>query len=216
MHEPRAWRLQSRIAGSGALGDIGAHIVDLAQFLIGEIETVSAVSTTFVRRRRAADAGFASAGDRNRMVRVDVDDSVSVIGTFRNGAVLNLEATRFAPGRKNQLCFEINGSSGSLVFDLERMNRLQFYSTGDAENVCGFRDIIVTEASHPYLKNWWPPGHLIGYEHSFIHTIADFVEAVVRKQRIRPDFADGLQTQRILDAVQRSAEKAHAVRIQTQ
>jgi len=190
---PLVWRLQSKVAGSGALGDIGAHIIDLARFLVGEIAGVSAVSETFVKKRLT----------KNRQVaRVDVDDAVSVIGTFRNGAILNLEATRFARGRKNRLTFEINGSRGSLVFDLEDMNRLRFYDATDSEHTRGFREIIVTESNHPYVGNWWPPGHIIGYEHSFVHTIADFVKAVVARKRVQPDFADGLRTQCVLDVIQ--------------
>jgi predicted dehydrogenase len=192
---PLVWRLQSKIAGSGALGDIGAHIIDLARFLVGEIAGISAVSETFVKRRLTKNRRFA---------RVDVDDAVSVIGKFRNGAMLNLEATRFARGRKNQLTFEINGSHGSLAFDLEEMNRLRFYDATDPEPTRGFRDIIVTESNHPYVGNWWLPGHLIGYEHSFVHTVADFVKAVIARKKIEPDFADGLKTQRVLDVIQRA------------
>jgi predicted dehydrogenase len=192
---PLVWRLQSKVAGSGALGDIGAHIVDLARYLVGEISGIAAVSETFVKRRLTKD---------RQLARVDVDDAVSVVGKFRNGAILNLEATRFARGRKNQLTFEINGSGGSLAFDLEKMNRLRFYRATDSENTRGFRDIIVTESKHPYVGNWWPPGHIIGYEHSFVHTIADFVKAVATRKRIQPDFADGLKTQRVLDVIQRA------------
>ncbi len=197
---PVVWRLQSRVAGSGALGDLGAHIVDLARFIVGEITEVSAVTDTFVKRRRGA--------------RVDVDDAASVIGRFSNGAMLNLEATRFAHGRKNQLSFEINGSRGSLVFDLEKMNRLRFYSADDPQRTRGFREIIATEASHPYIARWWPPGHLLGYEHTFVHTVADFVSAIVARKRIRPDFADGLRNQRVLDAIQRSAKTERWIQVQ--
>jgi len=193
---PMVWRLRSKVAGSGALGDIGAHIIDLARLLVGEIAAVSAVSETFVKRRLTKGRSYA---------KVDVDDAVSVVGKFKNGAMLNLEATRFAPGRKNQLNFEINGSRGSLAFDLEKMNRLRFYDARDPAHARGFRDIIVTEPNHPYIKNWWPTGHVIGYEHSFIHTIADFVNAIVARRPIQPDFADGLKTQRILDLIQRAA-----------
>jgi predicted dehydrogenase len=192
---PVVWRLQSKVAGSGALGDIGAHIIDLARFLAGEIAGISAVSETFVKTRLTKNRQFA---------RVDVDDAVSVIGKFRNGAILSLEATRFARGRKNQLTLEINGSRGSLAFDLEEMNRLRFYDATDPERTHGFRDIIVTESNHPYVGNWWPPGHLIGYEHSFVHTVADFVKAIITRRKIEPDFDDGLKTQRVLDAIQRA------------
>src|SRR5205807_223147 len=150
---PLVWRLQSKVAGSGALGDIGVHVIDLARFLVGEIAGASAVTETFVKRRLTKNRRFA---------RVDVDDAVSVIGKFRNGAMLNLEATRFARGRKNQLTFEVNGSGGSLAFDLERMNRLCFYNASDSEHARGFREIIVTESNHPYVGSWWPAGHLLG------------------------------------------------------
>lgn len=195
---PVTWRLKSKVAGSGALGDIGAHAVDMARFLVGEIAGVSAVSETFVKRRPTRQRQFA---------RVDVDDAISVVGRFKNGAILNLEATRFARGRKNQLTFEINGSGGSLAFDLENMNRLRFYNADDSARARGFRDILVTEPSHPYLNNWWPPGHIIGYEHSFVHTIADFVTAVVTRKKVQPDFDDGLKTQRILDLIQGGARE---------
>ena len=193
---PMIWRLQSKVAGSGALGDIGAHIIDLARFLVGEIASVSAVNETFVKKRLTKNRNYA---------KVDVDDAVSVVGKFKNGAMLNLEATRFARGRKNHLSFEINGSRGSLTFDLEKMNRLRFYDAKDPEHARGFRDIIVTEPSHPFIENWWPAGHIIGYEHSFVHTIADFVNAIVARRQTQPDFADGLKTQRILDLIQRAA-----------
>ena len=142
-----------------------------------------------------------------------VDDAVSVIGRFRNGALATLEATRLAPGRKNALTIEINGSEGSLVFDLEQMNRLGFYSTHDSEEQRGFREIIVTEPSHPYFGHWWPPGHLIGYEHSFVHTMADFVKAVVKGKSAPPTFADGLANQRVLAAIDQSARDKAWVRI---
>ncbi|PYK59970.1 MAG: dehydrogenase [Verrucomicrobia bacterium] len=190
---PLVWRLQSKVAGSGALGDIGAHIIDLARFLVGELAGVSAVSETFVKKRLTKN---------RQLARVDVDDAVSVIGKFRNGAILNLEATRFARGRKNQLTFEINANRGSLAFNLEEINRLHFYNANDPKHTRGFREIIVTESNHPYVGNWWPPGHIIGYEHSFVHTIADFVKAVTTHKRIQPDFADGLKTQRVLDVIQ--------------
>ncbi len=203
---PLVWRLQSKTAGSGALGDLGAHIIDLARYLVGEIANMSAVSQTFITKRRRTKG-------RQGKAKVDVDDAISVIGKFRNGAMLNLEATRFACGRKNQLSFEINGSRGSLTFDLEKINRLRFHDATDPQNARGFRDIIVTEPSHPYAGNWWPPGHLLGYEHSFVHTIADFVTAVVERKRIRPDFADGLETQRLIDAIARSAKTRRVVNL---
>src|SRR5207247_11418389 len=121
-----------------------------------------------------------------------------------HAALPTLEAARLARGRKSQLTCQLAGSRGSLVLDLEDMNRLCFYDATDSEHTRGFRDIVVTESSHPYVGNWWPPGHIIGYEHSFVHTIADFVKAVVARQRVQPDSADGLRTQRVLAVIQRA------------
>jgi predicted dehydrogenase len=203
---PLVWRLQSQIAGSGAHGDINAHIIDLGRYLVGEFAEVSGVMETFVRQRPLR-AGSRKAG------RVTVDDAVSMIGRFRNGAIANLEATRFAPGRKNSITLEINGSGGSLAFDFEEMNRLRFYSSADRGDRRGFRDILVTEPTHPFMENWWPPGHLIGYEHTFVHTIADFVRAVIAGKSVQPTFEDGLRNQQVLDAVSRSAKERRVVRV---
>jgi predicted dehydrogenase len=196
---PLVWRLQSKTAGSGALGDIFSHIIDLARYLVGEFREVCAATETFVRQR-PLEAGSRKKG------RVTVDDAVTMIGRFRSGGLASLEATRFAPGRKNSIMLEINGSAGSLFFDLEEMNRLKFFSRHDPKGRQGFRDILVTEPWHPYIAHWWPPGHMIGYEHTFTHTIADFVNAVVKGKSIQPTFEDGLQNQRLLEAVARSAK----------
>jgi predicted dehydrogenase len=214
---PLVWRLQSKVAGSGALGDIFSHIVDLARYLVAEFKEVCATMETFVKKRplvgRDRSPRFRlgerySSERRNpsqpEAGRVTVDDAVTMIGRFKNDALASLEATRFAPGRKNQLVFEINGSTGSLVFDLEEMNRLKFFSRPDPQDRQGFRDILVTEPSHPYIDSWWPPGHIIGWEHSFVHTVADFVKAVVGGDNVQPTFEDGLQNQRVLEAITRS------------
>ena len=203
---PLVWRLQSKIAGSGAHGDINAHIIDLGRYLIGEFREVSAVMETFVKERPLTP------GSRKKG-RVTVDDAVSVVGRFRNGAIANLEATRFAPGRKNSITVEINGSGGSLAFDFEEMNRLRFYNSGDPEERRGFRDILVTEAAHPLMKSWWPPGHLIGYEHTFVHTIADFVRAVVAGKSVQPTFEDGLRNQQVLDVIAQSARERRMISV---
>jgi predicted dehydrogenase len=194
---PLVWRLQSDKAGSGALGDIFSHIVDLARYLVGEFKGVCATTETFVKQRPLKKNGRAKG-------KVTVDDAVTMIGRFRNGALGSLEATRFAPGRKNSITLEINGSAGSLFFDLEEMNRLKLFSRRDRKDEQGFRNIIVTEPIHPFIKNWWPPGHIIGYEHTFTHTIADFVKAVVERENVQPSFEDGLQTQRVLEAIEKS------------
>jgi predicted dehydrogenase len=134
-------------------------------------------------------------------------------GRFQNGALASLEATRFAPGRKNSITLEINGSTGSLFFDLEEMNRLKFYSRRDPQDRQGLRDILVTGPTHPYMDKWWPPGHIIGYEHTFIHTIADFVKALVAGKSVEPSFHDGLQNQRVLDAAMKSVQTKRQARI---
>jgi predicted dehydrogenase len=209
---PLVWRLQSDKAGSGALGDIFSHIVDLARYLVGEFKEVCATTETFIKKRRLTNS-------KSTFGKVTVDDAVTMIGRFRNGALASLEATRFAPGRKNSVTLEINGNAGSLFFDLEEMNRLKFFSRRDPQvrqsdglaqwrDRQGFRDILVTEPTHPYMDKWWPPGHTIGYEHTFIHTIADFVTAVVNRRNAQPNFADSLRTQDVLDSVARSAKSA--------
>jgi predicted dehydrogenase len=190
--------LRAEAAGSGASGDIGSHIIDLGRYLVGEFREVCALRATFVKQRPLAG--------RPGNGKVTVDDAVSVLGRFRNGALATLEATRFAPGRKNGLTIEITGSGGSLLFDLEQMNRLRYYRSEDPEGRRGFRDILVTEKSHPYVGHWWPPGHIIGYEHSFVHTIADFVQAVAARKKVRPSFADGLANQRVLAAIEKSSK----------
>ncbi|MFL6584115.1 MAG: Gfo/Idh/MocA family protein [Chthoniobacterales bacterium] len=201
---PLVWRLQT--AGSGALGDIAAHVVDLGRYLVGEFGEVSAATETFVKTRPLTTRAA-------KRARVTVDDAVTAIGRFRNGALLSLEATRFARGRKNSMTLEINGSDASLVFDLENMNRLRFYDARDPQDVRGFRDVLVTEATHPFVGHWWPPGHIIGYEHTFVHTIADFVNAVVRRKLVHPTFEDGVRNQRVLDAMSRSAENKRWVKV---
>jgi predicted dehydrogenase len=209
---PLVWRLRREVSGSGALGDIFSHVTDLARYLVGELREVSAVMETFVKRRPLETKGGGAKRSRP-MGKVNVDDAVAMIGRFRGGGLATIEATRFAPGRKNSIQLEINGSEGSLAFDLEEMNRLRFFNRRDPAEVQGFRDIIVTEPSHPYGANWWPPGHIIGYEHTFVHTIADFVRAVVQRKKVQPDFADGVKTQRVLDAVERSARTRRWVRV---
>jgi predicted dehydrogenase len=197
---PLVWRLQKNRAGSGAHGDINAHIIDLARFLVGEFKEVCGAMETFLKERPLPDAP-------NKKGKVTVDDAVSFVGRFQNGALANLEATRFALGRKNALQLEINGSKGSLAFDLEDLNRLKFFSGTDSAHARGFRDILVTEGgAHPYVANWWPPGHVIGWEHTFVHSVADFVNAVVDKKQISPSFEDGLRNQIVLETVEKSAK----------
>jgi predicted dehydrogenase len=204
---PLVWRLQKDMAGSGALGDIGAHIVDLTQYVTGQTITgVSALTETFVRERPLPSAASGlSAESSTETGTVTVDDAALFLARLSGGAVATYEATRFATGRKNGLRVEINGSLGSAVFDLERLNELEFYDAAAPGAEQGFTRILVTEPDHPYLAAWWPPGHIIGYEHSFTHQMRDFIEAVAVGKDPEPSFVDALQVQEVLDAVERSA-----------
>jgi predicted dehydrogenase len=220
---PLTWRMQADRAGSGALGDLGAHIVDLARFLTGdEITGVSAVSATFVEQRPLADGfedgggdgagtpdatGTGDAAGTRRTGQVTVDDAVVFTARFGSGALGSFEATRYAAGRKNGLRIELNGAAGSLAFDLERLNELEFYDGDDTDGGAtgGFRRILVTEPEHPYLSGWWPPGHTLGWEHTFTHQARDLLTAIADGRQPAPSFGDGLAVQRVLDAVQRSA-----------
>ena len=180
------WRFQKEFAGSGALGDLGAHVVDLARYLVGEIEATSAMTQTFVAGR-------------------DVDDAVESAVRFENGAVGTIEASRFCPGRKNSFTWEINGSKGSLTFDLERLNELN-HSEGNE----GFRNILVSEADHPFWEHWWPQGHIIGWEHSFVHEIHHLLTAIRDDADVAPHGAtleDGYRAAEVCDAMLRSAEQ---------
>jgi predicted dehydrogenase len=205
---PLSWRLDKEKAGSGALGDIGAHVVDAAQFILGDtIAEVSGTLQTFVSERPLASAhsglsGTAAAGQTGQ---VTVDDAALFLARFSGGALGSFEATRFANGRKNALRIEVNGSAGSLAFDLEDMNVLQFFDGTEDSAVAGFRRIMVTEPAHPYVGAWWPAGHGLGYEHAFTHQAVDFVRAVAAGTDPAPSFADGLQVQRVLAAVEGSA-----------
>ena len=205
---PLVWRLQKDKAGSGALGDIGAHIIDTTQYVLGDrLLGVSGLTETFVKERPLAvdsEGLTAGAGTDNRGA-VTVDDAALFLGRFAGGAVASFEATRFASGRKNAMRFEINGSDGSLVFDFETMNELWWHDHTLPTAEGGFRRILVTEADHPYAGAWWPPGHGLGYEHAFTHEIRDFLAAIAEDTDPAPSFADGLKVQRVLDAVERSA-----------
>ncbi|MBV7672245.1 MULTISPECIES: Gfo/Idh/MocA family protein [Streptomyces] len=208
---PLTWRLKREHAGSGALGDLGAHIVDLAQYLAGEpLVGVSAVSETFVRQRpvlAGPATGLSGASDGAARGAVTVDDAVLFTGRLASGALASFEATRMAAGRKNALRLEINGQLGSIAFDLERLNELSFHDHTEPATSAGFRRILVTEPEHPYLEAWWPPGHGLGYEHTFVHQARDVVRTISEGRAPVPSFADGLQVQRVLAAVEESAAK---------
>ncbi|MFR9721737.1 Gfo/Idh/MocA family protein [Streptomyces sp. MS19] len=198
---PLVWRLRKEAAGSGALGDLGAHIIDLAHYLTGEaLVSVSAQVETFVKERPLPD-------DPTRRGEVTVDDAALIGGRLASGALASLEASRFATGRKNALAVELNGSDGALAFDLERLNELEFHDHTLPAAESGFRRILVTEPDHPYLEGWWPPGHGLGYEHSFAHQARDLVHAIAGGTRPEPSFEDGLRVQRVLAAIEESAAK---------
>ena len=194
---PYVWRHDKTIAGSGAHGDMNAHIVDLARFLVGEIEAVCGAEEVFIKQRKTADG--------SRTGEVTADDALFSLARFREGAMGSFMATRFASGRKNFLRFELFGSEGSLLFNLERLNELQYYSRSEPGCEQGFRTILATESDHPYISKWWPPGHIIGWEHTFIHEIADLLTAISTGDSIKPDFYDGLRNQQVLDAMQQAA-----------
>jgi predicted dehydrogenase len=200
---PMTWRMRAERAGSGALGDLGAHVVDLARYLTGdEVTGVCAISETFVRERPLADGPGTGT--------VTVDDAVVFTGRLASGALASFEVTRYATGRKNGLRVELNGSAGSLAFDLERLNELEFFDASDDSTDNGFRRILVTEGSHPYLSAWWPPGHTLGWEHTFTHQARDLLTAIADGAQPLPSFGDGLAVQRVLDAVARSAASGNS------
>src|SRR3954453_10297311 len=204
---PMSWRLEKDKAGSGALGDIGAHIVDLTQYITGQRLTgVSALLETFVKERPIpTETGKLGGIGGAEMGTVTVADAALFLGRFDGGALASYEATRFALGRKNAIRIEINGSAGNLAFDFEDMNLLHLYDGSEPAETAGFRRIIVTEPEHPYVAAWWPAGHGLGYEHGFTHQVVDLVTALAAGDQPTPSFADGLQVQRVLDAVERSA-----------
>jgi predicted dehydrogenase len=205
---PLSWRLQKERAGSGALGDIGAHAADLAQYVVGDhISDVSGSLTTFVKERplAAGHSGLTFTASAERGA-VTVDDAAAFLARFRGGAVGVFEASRFAWGRKNALRLEVNGTRGSLAFDFENMNYLEFYDAEEDPDIAGFHRIMVTEPQHPYVAAWWPAGHGLGYEHGFSHQVVDLVTAIAGGTDPAPSFADGLQVQRVLAAVESSSE----------
>ena len=195
---PWVWRHDVKLAGSGAHGDMNAHTVDLARFLVGEIDSVCGEEKVFISKRKIPET--------DRFGEVTADDATSFLARFTNGTSGNFIATRFATGRKNYLRLEIFGSKGSLIFNLERLNELEYYSSENHSMEQGFRNIMVTENEHPYIDKWWPPGHIIGWEHTFIHEIGDFLLAIADNGKIEPDFGDGYQCQKILDAVMESSK----------
>ncbi|MEK6344610.1 MAG: Gfo/Idh/MocA family oxidoreductase [Curtobacterium sp.] len=213
---PMTWRLDKSLAGSGSLGDIGAHAIDLVEHVTGaSLATVSGTLETFVTERPLMAEGVGLSGTASsERGQVTVDDAAfftaRLTGGAADGAIGTFEATRYATGRKNGLTLEISGSAGAIQFDLESMNELRFYDATAPAGEQGFQRIIVTEPEHPYMAAWWPTGHLIGYEHTFSHEVKDFVQAIVAGEDPTPSFEEGLHVQRVLDAVERSAADGSA------
>lgn len=208
---PVNWRLQKATAGSGALGDIGAHITDLAQYLVGEVSEVSAAMETFIKQRPLADAQTTiankSAKKTGKKGTVDVDDAAVWVARFKGTDTLGtFEATRFAPGRRNYNCIEIYGSKGSVIWNQEDMHKFQYYNSADAADRQGFRTVLATDGAHPYAANWWPSAHNIGYEHLFVHEVYEFITQLNAKKVTYPTFDDGVKVQKVLDAVEKSAK----------
>ena len=201
---PYVWRNDLKESGSGAHGDMNAHIVDLARFLVGEVEAVNGAKEIFVKERKASDG---------KMLEVTADDAMYFLARFECGALGAFLCSRFATGRKNYLRIEIFGSEGSLAFNLERLNELEYFSRSGEDTEQGFRNILVTENKHPYINAWWPPGHIIGWEHTFIHEVADLLAAVSTGQQVHPDFYDGYRCQLVLDGVSRSVDTARWITI---
>lgn len=192
------WRLDANVAGSGVTGDLLAHSIDSAIWLIGSISSVCAMTETFIKERKLQD-------EPDKVMPVKIDDACAFLARFENGALATFESTRYACGRKNYNTFEVNGEKGSIFFDLENAHELSYYSHGDDSRVRGWRNIQVWDADHPYMGHWWVPGCAIGYEHTFTHAVADFISGIEKGEKMCPDFRDALETQIVCDAVLSSA-----------
>ncbi len=217
---PLTWRFDRAIAGSGSLGDLLTHVLDMTRYLVGEFEQVTAVSHTFVSQRplpanfSGAGLGHAGQAAADAFGSVDVDDVTAVLAKLQGGVVGVFEATRFATGFKNALCLEVHGDRGAIRFDLERMNELDYYAVETATPTRqGFRRILATHPDHPYMQYWWPEGHIVGYDVTFAHEIYDWLSAIVRSERVAPDFMDGLRCQAVVDAIATSARDGVTVRL---
>lgn len=212
---PLVWRLQKAVAGSGSHGDIHSHVIDMARFLVGEFDEVNGLMHTFIKERPLVGEindrlGASASTERGK---VDVDDAAMMLARFKSGALGVFEASRFATGRKNYNSFEINGSRGSIVFNQEKMNELEYYNHEDPEHLRGFRTIQASDGCHPYAGRYWPAAHIIGYEHTFMNWLADAVVSICEERPITPNFEDGLANQRVLDAVERSHETRSWVKL---
>lgn len=213
---PLVWRLQKEIAGSGSHGDLGAHLIDMAHYLVGDMSEVIGMSETFIKERPLPDdmTGLSATSSKNgKTGPVTVDDATLFLARFANGALGSFEATRFATGHRSTNSFEINGSKGSVIFDFERMNELQVYFKDDEEDVQGFRRVVATDDAHAYSEAWWPAGHPIGYEHTFTHAFVEFMDAIQEDRQPVPNFVDGVKCQQVLEAVDLSIEKRQWIQV---
>lgn len=213
---PLVWRLQKEVAGSGSHGDLGAHVVDLAHYLVGSMSEVIGMSETFVPERPmpTAMSGLSAKGSKDAPKgKVTVDDATLFLIRFAGGAMGSIEASRFAAGHRCTNAFEINGSKGSIRFDFERLNELEVYFTDDDPDVQGFRRVLATDPAHAYMDAWWPPGHTIGYEHTLVHEIRELMEAIREDRQPVPNFADGVMCQQVLEAVDLSIAERRWVKI---
>ncbi|HXI43207.1 MAG TPA: Gfo/Idh/MocA family oxidoreductase [Bryobacteraceae bacterium] len=201
---PLLWRMDKDVAGSGVTGDLHSHIVDLSNFLAGDIESVAGTSKIFINERERPEGGKS---------KVEIEDASIFVAKYTNGAIGHFEATRFANGRKNGNTFEINGDVGSLYFDLEDMSRLWYFDSREPKHIQGWRKISVWEEVHPYMKQWWVPGCAIGYEHTFGNQAADLINAIAQNKPMRPNFDDGLKCQLVLDAVMEASSSDRWVRV---
>lgn len=207
---PLTWHLQKDKAGAGPQNDLNSHSVDLGRYLVGEISSVTAMLKTFIEERPlpGKNAGTFSAGSSSEsaeMAKVTVEDAAFMVVEFENGALGSFDTSRFANGRKNYNTFEIYGSKGSISFNMERMNELEYLNMADPMGRQGFRTIQTTDPSHPYVAAWWPPGHIIGYEHTFVHAVKDFLDAIHNDTEVTPNLYDGMKVMQVLEAGNRSS-----------
>lgn len=216
---PLTWQLKKDTAGAGPHWDLNSHSVDIARYLVGEVSSVMAMTAHFIKERPLPDeataGAFAAGESKGEKGKVTVDDAAFMTVQFANGALGSFDASRFATGRKNYNTFEIYGEKGALVFNLERMNELQYLNNSTPDATKGFTTIHATEACHPYVEHWWPPAHNIGYEHGFVHAVSDFINALDKGEKIEPNFYDGMRCIRILEAGLESAETGRRIDIPT-
>ena len=205
---PPVWRLQKDKAGTGAHGDLNAHIIDMARYLCGEFESINGMMKTFIERRplpQGSGSGLSKADGATQYGDVTVDDATVFMAKFKNGAIGTFEATRFASGHGNGLQFELNGSEGCIRFNLERLNEIEYYNFRDEEGFKGWKTILATNPVHPFLKGWWPEGHIIGWQQTFVHQVYLLMNGIATGDNPAPDFYDGMKCQAVLEAVEQSS-----------